>query len=518
MRILHIAWGFTPWRFGGLIDYTEDLMTVQQEHGHEVAYFCAGRHYPFMRKTKLKKWRRGNMPVYEVINSPIIVGGDEGTLLPELELREEHSEKCFLETLAEFRPDIINIQELLGLPTSLIALAKRQGIPVVHTMHDYYPLCPTLKLSNYEDAFCAGRDVGEKCVRCCLQGQARFKPQDTFNKIGKNLWLTEIQPGPWRMPAWLVHKMLKMAGYLPMWLARKGSAKKGKTAKNELLTAAGSPELPQHLAVAFQKRRDVNVSLLNRLDLLIAQSHRQAEIYHTLGVHPDKIAIVPSTQKHLEHLTPKTIESINGPLIFATMNGCASEKKGARIVLSALRLLREQGLTERFKFIAWGYVSEEVKGELLQFDNVEVRGLYHFSNLESLLEEVHVGIIPSIWEEVYGIVGIELLAKGIPIIGNNVGGIVDYTKDDLTGWINRTNSAEGLAQIMAAIINEPDQVVRLNHSIRMNRHRIVKFMKTHFEEIDEIYKAILKARQSRGMSSEAYLAESASQDEPLFEY
>ncbi|GAH32542.1 unnamed protein product, partial [marine sediment metagenome] len=39
-------------------------------------------------------------------------------------------------------------------------------------------------------------------------------------------------------------------------------------------------------------------------------------------------------------------------------------------------------------------------------------------NLNYILEKADVGIIPSIWEEAYGLVGIELLAKGIPVIGN----------------------------------------------------------------------------------------------------
>jgi hypothetical protein len=29
MKILHIGWGFRPWRGGGLIEYTEDLMETQ---------------------------------------------------------------------------------------------------------------------------------------------------------------------------------------------------------------------------------------------------------------------------------------------------------------------------------------------------------------------------------------------------------------------------------------------------------------------------------------------------------
>ena len=45
VRILHVGWGFWPFRKGGLINYAQDLMAAQAERGHDVAYFFTGRHY-----------------------------------------------------------------------------------------------------------------------------------------------------------------------------------------------------------------------------------------------------------------------------------------------------------------------------------------------------------------------------------------------------------------------------------------------------------------------------------------
>ena len=33
MKILHIGWGFRPWRGGGIIEYAEDLMEKQIQKG-----------------------------------------------------------------------------------------------------------------------------------------------------------------------------------------------------------------------------------------------------------------------------------------------------------------------------------------------------------------------------------------------------------------------------------------------------------------------------------------------------
>lgn len=54
--------------------------------------------------------------------------------------------------------------------------------------------------------------------------------------------------------------------------------------------------------------------------------------------------------------------------------------------------------------------SEEVE----RLAGVEIRGPYRPEELDGLLDEVDVGIMPSIWEEAYGFAGVEFLAKGSP--------------------------------------------------------------------------------------------------------
>jgi glycosyltransferase involved in cell wall biosynthesis len=235
---------------------------------------------------------------------------------------------------------------------------------------------------------------------------------------------------------------------------------------------------------------------LNNLDLLVAQSFRQAAIYESLGVERSKLVVVPSTQKHIEHLKPKVMKHISEPINFVTLNGCNTKQKGAHLILQTMQRLHAMGLAEQFKLHILGYVADDVKDELSWLSNVVCKGTYTLQDLEGLLADTHVGIVPSIWEEVYGIVGIELLAKGIPVIGNNLGGIVDYTKENLTGWVNSDNTAEGLARIMAGIIADPGQIVRLNQSILDNHSRIVKTMKTHFDEMHDLYRNVLNGKQS----------------------
>jgi glycosyltransferase involved in cell wall biosynthesis len=95
-------------------------------------------------------------------------------------------------------------------------------------------------------------------------------------------------------------------------------------------------------------------------------------------------------------------------------------------------------------------------------------------------------------------VGLECLAKGLPVIVNARGGVLDYALPGRTGWVNRSCTGEELAAIMSAVIDDPGQVVELNRSIRAARDELVKPLARHVAELDELYAEVSAASSSAG--------------------
>jgi glycosyltransferase involved in cell wall biosynthesis len=151
-----------------------------------------------------------------------------------------------------------------------------------------------------------------------------------------------------------------------------------------------------------------------------------------------------------------------------------------------IKILSSKGLDSYFELHIRGSLDKKIKN-ILKFKNVYYHGSYNVENLNCILEKADVGIVPSIWEEAYGLVGIELLAKGIPVIGNKRGGIIEYTIDNYTGWVNKSATAQELANIIEKIIKNPRIISELNQNILENRCRILKTMEQHFQEIKDIY-------------------------------
>ncbi len=486
MRILHTGWGFRPWRTGGLIAYAEDLMQAQAETGHCVGYFCAGRQYPLLRRPRLHRWSRSEVRVFEVLNSPIHVALDMGTSDPLQELDEPHTERLFRQVLAEFRPDLLHLQELFGLPSSLIDIAHEAHVPVIMTLQDYLPLCPTLKLFDTEERVCLRRDPGEQCSLCCAAA-----PTDSKDLLRPTLGVHLVNLGR-RMPrsrdaAWRAfHLASKRA---PHRRSPKGSPVQDRTVPP--MVEAAPPRAP---AAAYQRRRDENVERLSRADLLLAMSHRVREIYSQLGVHPKRLRTLHLTVEHLASLRPRSFDGPPRPLRFATLNGAASVQKGGALILEAVRRLDAAGLGDDYTLAVHGLVEERFATELERSPAVSVEGPYDAGALDELLEGVDVGIVPSVWEEAYAYVGVEFLAKGIPVIGNARGGITDYIQPGETGWLNEDSSGRGLAQLMAAAIRRPEDVCRLHGRIVARRDELIKTLDHHVCELEDIYRGVVADR------------------------
>lgn len=61
------------------------------------------------------------------------------------------------ERIRAFKPDVVHSNNLSGLTTAVWKASAEQGVPVVHTLHDYYLVCPR----------CSRFSQGHACERTC---------------------------------------------------------------------------------------------------------------------------------------------------------------------------------------------------------------------------------------------------------------------------------------------------------------------------------------------------------------
>lgn len=490
MRVLHVGPGFRPWIVHGVVIYAESIMAAQAASGHEVSYFFPGRHYPFVRRPRVRRWRRDGVAMYEWVNSPLVVGRIHGTARPDETLQHAPTEAAFARVLAELRPDVVHVHDLGGVPSSLVGIARRAGAATVMTIHDYFPLCPTVRLYDVDKNICRRARPGDTCVRCCARA-----PRDNVEERLMTYWYyrKRLRHGVPGLDALVRTRLAARANTQLIELAsRVVTAGAGKEAPGAA-AASVAPADPAASVEAYDRRRAVNVERMGELDLLLPVSQRAAEIYAGFGVSTDRMRVLTITAEHLERLRPRRAEQPGAPVVFATLNGASSREKGANLLVDALGALDRAGLAGRYRLRVYGRMAPDVEPHLHAHGDVDVMGDYTSDQLDEILEEVDVGVMPSVWEELYPIVALEFMAKGIPLLTNPLGGASAYVRDGETGWLNQAVTGEGLARIMEGIVDRPEQVAELAETVRARRAQLIKPMDAHVREVDAVYRELLDA-------------------------
>ena len=66
-------------------------------------------------------------------------------------------------------------------------------------------------------------------------------------------------------------------------------------------------------------------------------------------------------------------------------------------------------------------------------------------------------VVPSLWPEPFGLVGIEALAAGRPVVASATGGIEDWLDDGVSGVCVKPGDARELARALDALLADPDR-------------------------------------------------------------
>ncbi|HVS84126.1 MAG TPA: glycosyltransferase family 4 protein [Gaiellaceae bacterium] len=79
----------------------------------------------------------------------------------------------------------------------------------------------------------------------------------------------------------------------------------------------------------------------------------------------------------------------------------------------------------------------------------------------SLLRGARVFAMPSLWEEPFGIAGVEALAAGVPVVASEVGGIPSWLEDGRGGLLVPPDDVAALRDALRRVLEEPGLAERL---------------------------------------------------------
>lgn len=104
--------------------------------------------------------------------------------------------------------------------------------------------------------------------------------------------------------------------------------------------------------------------------------------------------------------------------------------------LQAMRdLARRLGVEQRVRFTGW-LAAEQIAQELA---------------------DASVVVVPSLWPEPFGLVGIEAMAAGRPVVASATGGIGDWLQDGVTGLAVAPGDVAALAGALTDLLADPER-------------------------------------------------------------
>jgi glycosyltransferase involved in cell wall biosynthesis len=125
------------YRRAGLERVMFDEIMWLQEAGHEIAHFSAA--HP---ENDGSPWSDYFVPYLEIGSQSSLGLGDKVTAARRMFWNREAARR-FARLLLEFRPDVVHIHGIhRQLSPSILFEARRAGVPVVQSLHDYHPICP----------------------------------------------------------------------------------------------------------------------------------------------------------------------------------------------------------------------------------------------------------------------------------------------------------------------------------------------------------------------------------------
>lgn len=492
-RILYYNWVSyfdEPLQGGGVSIYCRNLIDyLTQKDNYQISFLYSGTDYTYLRKSphikKVRNQRHPHVPTFSLFNSPIPSPSYLSFEDPIGNIQNSELENCFQQFLAQQEPfDIIHFHNLEGLTANCLKIAKESGARIVFSLHNYWAVCPQVNLWQLESSPCTNYLEGRACVSC-IPEKIDVNLELTIKKLDDLGSLTGRGGKAMR----LIKKIYTRLYRRQVWNRTKPDTKSPLT---KPIDVAGK-ELPQQASLYRQRREEI-VSLINQyVDVALSVSERTASIYKQYGVDPGKLTTQyigsSSTQFPIPSNNPAAY-SLGQPFKLIYM-GPSRKDKGFYFLLEELRSLPQEELSSLELVIACRVTdiieltkSVEYKGRLLSLAQSVHRFRYYpgykYDNIPSMLDGIHLGVVPPLWEDNLPQVTYELLACRVPVLCSNRGGAQEFVRHP--AFIFDPAKAGDFQEKLRTIRENPHLLTEF-----WQEARSPKPIEQHFQELVEIY-------------------------------
>jgi len=169
-------------------------------------------------------------------------------------------------------------------------------------------------------------------------------------------------------------------------------------------------------------------------------------------------------------------------------------RKGPHLLVEAIRYVKKRIPSVKLLVVGEGSFEEYLKMRVKDLDledNVEFLGKVPDEELPKVYSSADIFVLPSVYGESFGIVVLEAMSSGLPVIVSNVGGLREIVKNNVDGIIlDKNNPIEIYKKIMLLYHNRELRGMLAYNArkkvLRMYDWRII------VERLEELYRCLVE--------------------------
>ena len=204
--------------------------------------------------------------------------------------------------------------------------------------------------------------------------------------------------------------------------------------------------------------------IIKKANLIVVPSSYFADVIHNkFHIEKNKIFVSPSGGIDTDLFRPLDKKKDGSELIIGYVSRI-DEGKGWDILLQAVRLLLDKGIVN-FKVLMIGGGSQEqlllrMIKDLGIEKNIDFIGRIAHEELVHYYNKMNVFAFTTTLTESLGLVGLEAMACGVPVIGSDIGGLKGYIENGSNGELFKPGNIDALSEKMKKFILMDKKVLR----------------------------------------------------------
>jgi len=180
----------------------------------------------------------------------------------------------------------------------------------------------------------------------------------------------------------------------------------------------------------------------------------------------------------------------NDPVCFLFL-GRLEREKGVVELCEAFLLASRSNPRMQLRLAGWGTLESKLRAKYGGNSRIDFLGAIAGREKEEALANSTAVIIPSLWEEVFGVVTVEAFAFGKPVIASRVGGLPELVRTGETGWLVEAGNIPALAEQLLFVANiDPLALEKINQNCKEYSHEFA--VEKILTEYLEIYNQLLQ--------------------------